>query len=104
MKLVRRIRRNVDCIARSYNRLCTTERSLQFTFQQDKSLFEIVAMGWRAAPRRNMHIDETKASCGGIARQKQGVGISHDADVSQALVIVWLGKRQSAIEIVKRNR
>jgi hypothetical protein len=50
-----------------------------------------------------MHIDETKAFSGGIARHKQGVGISHDADVSQVLVLVWLGKRQNAVEIVERN-
>ena len=103
MELVRCIRRNVDRIARSYDRFCTAEGSIQFTFEQDKSLFEIVAMGWRAAPRRNMHIDETKAFSGGIARHKQGVGISHDADVSQVLVLVWLGKCQSAAEIVRRN-
>ena len=103
MKLVRCIRRNVDCVARSYDGFCATESSLQLTFQQDEGLFEIVAMGWRAAPRRNMHIDETKAFSGGIARHKQGVGISHDADVSQVLVLVWLGKCQSAAEIVRRN-
>jgi hypothetical protein len=52
-----------------------------------------------------MHIDETKASSGGIARHKQGVGISHEANVSQVLVFFWLGKvrlgkRQRAVEIV----
>jgi hypothetical protein len=38
-------------------------------------------MGWRAAPRRNMHIDEIKAFSGGIAGHQQCVGISHDTDV-----------------------
>src|ERR1039458_175541 len=101
MKLVRCIRRNIDCVARSYDRFCTTEGSLQFTFQQDKGLFEIVAMGWRATPRRNMHVHDTEAFSGGIARHKQGVGISHDADMSQVVVLVWLGKRQNAAEIVE---
>ena len=104
MKLVRRIRRNVDCIAGAHDRFRSTEGSFQLTFEQDKGLFEIVAMGWRATPRRDMHIDDTKSSIGGIAIDKQGVGISHDADVAQVLVLVWLGKRQSAVEIVKRNR
>ena len=104
MKLVRCIRRNVDCVARLYDRFCAAESSLQLAFQQDKGFFEIVAMGWRAASRRNMHVDETKASSRGIARYEQGVGISHDADVSQVLILVWLGKRQNAVEIVVRNR
>jgi len=100
MKLVRCIGRNVDGVARSYDKFCSTEGSLQLTFEQDKGLFEIVAMGWRTAPWRDMHIDETKAVSGGIACHKQSVGISHDADVSQALVLVWSDKRQNAVEIV----
>jgi len=104
MKLVRCIRRNVDRIACSHDRFCTTEGSFQLTFEQDKGLFEIVAMGWRAASRRDMHIDETKAVSRGIARHKQSVGISHDADVSQVLILVWLGKRQNAVEIIEWNR
>jgi len=104
MKLMRRIRRNVDCIAGAHDRFRSTEGSFQLTFEQDKGLFEIVAMGRRPAAGRNMHIDETKAFGCIIAGHKQGVGISHDADVREAPIFVRLGKRQNPGEIVERNR
>ena len=104
MELMGCVRRNVDGVAGPYDGLLTAKRGLDLALEQDERLFEIMAMGWRAAPGRNMHIDKTKAFSGGIAGQQQGVSVSHDADVNQVLVLIGLNKRQKAVEIVGRHR
>ena len=80
-------------LARPHHRFSAAERSLDFAFQNDERLLEIVTMRWWAAAGRNIHIDETKAARGVGPRQKNRVGIAYQTDVGKVFVLVRLYKR-----------
>jgi len=62
-KLVRSVRRNVDCRARSERLFSAAEREFQFALKNREGLLEIVAMRRWASSRRDMHIDEAIPPC-----------------------------------------
>src|ERR1700677_1274783 len=94
MELVRSVRRNIDCVASLDQRLFPAKCSLHLPFKKDKSLLEVMAMRPRAAAGRNVHVDNAKASVGLVAGHRDGIGISHYADVRKTLIRIGLGNRE----------
>ena len=80
-ELVRRVGGNVDGISCVQGQLLTAEGDVDFAFEDAERLFEVVTMWRRAAARRDVHIDQTEATVGIVAGDKERVGISDDADV-----------------------
>src|ERR1035438_1353631 len=101
MELVRSVRRDVDCVASLNNGLFPPKGSLHLSLKQDESLFKVVTMRSRAAARRNVHVDNAKASVGLIAGDRDGIGISHDANMRKALIRIGLGNGEVALEVVR---
>jgi hypothetical protein len=66
MELVRSVRWNVDRFSSAHNTRLPAESSLQFTFEKDEALLEIMAMRGRAASGRNVHIDQGESACRSI--------------------------------------
>ena len=64
------------------------EGSFDLTFQDGEGLFKVVAVRGRTAAGRNMHVYEAITTVSVVAREQDGVGISHKSDVGQALVSV----------------
>ena len=62
-----------------------------------------MAMRRRSAARWNAHVDETVATLGVFAGNKDCVGVPHQPDVGQVRVI-WLGKRQFPRGIIRWYR
>ena len=70
MKLVRRIRRDTDGLARSHHRFRAAESCFNLAFEDSERFLEIMAMrGWSSAGR-DMHIDEAIAASGVLAVNK----------------------------------
>ena len=87
MKLVRRVSRDVNCLALSYNRRPTSEGSLDLTLEQDEGLLKVVPVRRWSAARWDMHIDQAEASSRVFASEKGGVGISYQSEMRQVLVV-----------------
>ena len=83
MKLVRGVGRDVDCLACLDLRLMAAECGQQFSFEHDEGLLEVVAVGWRAAAGRGVHVDQAESAGGVLGGQQGSVGIAHQADVGE---------------------
>ena len=101
---MRSVRRDVNRLASSYRLLDAAECKLQFTFQQGKRLFEVMAMRWRASSPRNVHIDQAIPPGSIFSREKNGVGVSDNPDVRKFSIRVGASDRQGALQIIGRNR
>ena len=78
---MRRIRRDIHGLARSHHRLRAAEGRLEFTFEDDERLLEIVPVRRGASPGRDVHIDEAELARRIVARKENRISIPNDADV-----------------------
>lgn len=86
VKLVRRVRGDVDGLAGSHGRFHSSKGSLDLAFQDDERFLEIVAVRRRPTARRNIHIDQAIASIRIFPGEEDCVGVPHQRDVRQILV------------------
>jgi hypothetical protein len=100
---VRRVGWNVGRLTGSHDRFGAAEGKLYLALENGKHLLEIVAMRRRAAAGRNKHVNETVATGGVFACQKNRVGITGQSNVRQSLVFVWSRKRKIPLKVVGRN-
>src|ERR1039458_504538 len=103
MELVRRVRRDVDGIASLDDVFLSTKGSFHLSLKQYESLLEVVAMRPWATARRNVHVDNAKASVGLVAGDRDGIGISHNPDVRKTLILFGLGYCEIALGVVGRQ-
>ena len=87
------IGRNIGCLAGPQNGCRATESDLDLAIEKGKHLLEVVTVRRRSATRRDKHVYEAVATGGVLARQKDGVGVSRQSNVTQLLVFVWSRKR-----------
>src|SRR5206468_8792780 len=73
-------------------------------FEDCERFFKVMPMRAWPSARRNHHIDKAIAPIGVIARQKNRVGVSHQCDVRQTLVLVRPREHQVSVQIVGRYR
>src|SRR6202167_3838488 len=103
MKLVRSVRGNVDGVASLDDGFLSTKSGLDLSLKKDESLLEVVAM-WRGSTAGgNVHVDDAKASVGLVAGHRDGIGISHDADVRKTLIRIGLSNGEGALRVVGRK-
>src|ERR1017187_9347028 len=103
MELVRSVRRDVDGVASLDDGFLSTKGGLHLSLKKDESLLEVVAMRRRATAGRNVHVDDAKASVGLVAGHRDGIGISHDADVRKTPIRIGLSNGEVALRVVGRN-
>src|ERR1017187_6399243 len=103
MELVRSVRRDVDGVASLDDGFLSTKGGLHLSLKKDESLLEVVAMRRRATARRNVHIDDAKASVGLVAGHRDGIGVSHDADVRKTLIRIGLSNGEAALRVIGRK-
>jgi hypothetical protein len=70
---------------------------------QDEGLLEVVTVRRWPAARRDVHVDDTESIRGIFAGNGNGIGISYQTDMWDAVVFAWLSKCELTIEIVCRN-
>ena len=87
MELVRSVCWNVDRFSSAHSTLLPSESSLQFTVKKNKGLLEIMAMRWRTASRRNVHIDKSVSTCSIHSGQQDRVGVADHGEMRQARVV-----------------
>jgi hypothetical protein len=71
-------------------RLLAAESGFHLALEEDKGLLEVMAVRWRTAARRDMHVDDAEASSSLLTSHGNGVGISDQPDVEE---IVGLSNR-----------
>ena len=76
--------------------ILAAESGFHFAFEQDKGLFEVMPMQWRAATWRDMHINYAEASCGLLACHAHGVGVADQTDVRE---VVGLHRCEIALSV-----
>src|SRR6185503_17653806 len=86
MKLVRSVRGDIYRITRTKNGFVATERYVKFAFENDECLLEVVPVRRRPAARRNVHVDETKATVGVLTSEQDRVCITRNPDMRQTLI------------------
>jgi hypothetical protein len=57
-----------------------TKRRMDLSFDHDKGLFEIVAVGRRSTAERNEHVDETEMAFRIVAGEHDRIGIANQPD------------------------
>ena len=70
MKLVRRVGGDVDRLSRMNGRFAAPEGGLDFSFEHDEGLFEVVPMRPRTAAWRHVHIDGAELAVGVVSHQR----------------------------------
>jgi hypothetical protein len=78
---VRRIGRDVDGFACFHGSFFAAESGLDLALQDCEGFFEIMAVRWRAAAWRDVHVDEAIVAVGVVACHQKRVGIADEADV-----------------------
>ena len=87
MKLVRRVRRNVDRFSKAHDTLLPSEGSLQLPIEKNKGLLKIMTMRGRAASGGNMHINQGESTCSIRPSQQDRVGVARDSEMLDVVVI-----------------
>src|ERR1700688_3406715 len=103
MELVRSVRRDIDSVAGLDGRFLSTKSSLHFSLKQDERFLEVMAMRPGATAGRNVHVNDAKASVSLLAGHRDGIGISHDADMRKTLIFFRLGNGEVALGVVGRK-
>ena len=103
LESVRAIGRDVGSFTGAQYGLHAAEGHFDFAFEHAKRLFEIVAMGRGATTRRNQHVDQAIPSVGVLAREQKRVGIAHDSNVRQGLVLVRARNGKLPLRVVGRQ-
>src|SRR6204780_457369 len=103
MELMRSVRGDVDGVAALDDGFLSTKGRLQLSLKKDESLLEVVAMRRRATAGRNVHVDDAKATVGLVAGHRDGIGISHDADVRKTLIHIGPSNGEGALRVVGRK-
>ena len=88
MEFVRRIGRDVSGLADSQEPFRTAESNLDLALDDTEHFLEVVAMPRRATAGRHKHVDEAVTVGCVLARHKNGVGISSQANMRQIWVII----------------
>ncbi len=101
---MRRVGGDVDGLAGTYDLPGATEHKLKFAFEQAEGLLKIVPMRRQPSLGRYVHVDRAEAAGGVFPSQKNGVGVSHYANVTNISIGVRLGNREAALRIVWRYR
>ena len=83
--------------------LCATEGCLDFAFEDGERLLEIVPVRRRAASGRNMHIDQAESACSIVARKKNCICISYQADVANIFARVGSHAGEFSAQVVGRK-
>jgi hypothetical protein len=68
-KRVRCVRWNMDSLPGAHDRLFAAEGGVDLAFKDRKRLLKIMAVGWRTAAGRNVHINQAIATSGIVARE-----------------------------------
>jgi hypothetical protein len=103
VKTMGRVGGNVDGVSCFQARFLTTERRLHFTFQNNESLLEVVAMGRRSTSRWNVHVDHAEFARCFRAGDGDGVGVSDQTNVRKSFLLIDLSKRQISLQVVGGN-
>ena len=85
MKLMRSVGRDVQRFSGAEGRLRATESCFHLAFEEDKGLLEVMAVRWRTAAGRDMHVDDAEASGSLLACNGDGLGISDQPDVREVV-------------------
>jgi hypothetical protein len=76
---------DINGLAGAHDQFFVPKGEFDLAFEEGKGFLKIVAMGSRAAPGWNEHVDQAITAIGIIAGQQNSVGISSQPDVRQAL-------------------
>src|SRR6266480_5612744 len=99
-----RVRWNVNGFPRAHDGLPAAEVGFDLAFEDREGFLKVMPMRAWPSARRNHHIDKAIAAIGVVARQKNRVGVSHQCDVRQTLVLVRPREHQVSLQIVGRYR
>jgi hypothetical protein len=103
MELMRRIRWNMNGLARSRHSFLPAKYQLEFAFQNAEGLFKIMAMRRRAAAWRNVHLDKTEVARGVFAGEQDCIGVPNYPDMRQLWVGSGIRNRKLALQVVIWN-
>jgi hypothetical protein len=94
----------VDRFTGADDLLFATKRRMNLSFDHDKGLFEIVAVGSRSAADRNEHVDETEMALRIIAGEHDRIRIANQPNVRKVGVSFGPHEPECPRRIVRRNR
>jgi hypothetical protein len=83
VKLMGRVRWDVNRFARVHDLLCASEDGLQFALEYGERFFKVMAVRRRPTTRRDVHVDQAETSSGVCTREKDGVGVAYDSDMRE---------------------
>ena len=84
-KLMRSVGRDVQRFSGAEGRLRAAESGFHLAFEEDKGLFEVMAVRWRTPAGRDMHVDDAEASGSLLACNGDGVSISDQPEVREVV-------------------
>ena len=85
VKLMRSVGRDVQGLTVAEGRLRAAESGFHLAFEEDKGFLEVMAVRWRTAAGRDVHVDDAEASGSLLACNGDGVGISDQPDVREVV-------------------
>jgi hypothetical protein len=96
--------RHVDGLPSSRRDALTAEGHLDLAVEDREHLLEVVAVRRGTASWRDVHVDQRVPTVGVAAGDQDRVGVAHQAQVRQAVVLVGSGDGQAAGRIVRWDR
>lgn len=103
MKLMRRVRGDVDRLTCPREALRPSEGELEFALKKGERFFEVMTVRRRPSTWGNMHVDQAEAARRVLAGEKDRVGVSDDANVREILIF-RLRDCEIALKVVGRER
>ena len=102
MKLMRSVRRNMDCLTTADRALLASKRGFHFAFKKDECFLKIMAMRRRPAAGWNMHVNQAISAVSVGPGKKNRVGVSYDSKMRH-IVTVWISNDKIPLRIVRWN-
>ncbi len=101
---MRRVRRDAYSLAGVHGRFFSAEGGFNLAFQDGEGFLEVVPMRRWAAPGRNVHVDQAITAAGVGGREEDGVGVSNESDVREALVRIGPRDLEAAGKVIGGKR